>query len=177
MKEYRTSLEFFPFKGRASFCVIFVLSPSDASLQILYHQIGIFYQLESILFIHLLLAQHCGRQVFLCLLMTCAGCNSLGLIELPEEKGSARVDGWKPWHQLLDCQTQLNWSCSSRAPGLGRSVQDGQVLNFSCRRRTSHVLQKWGKFRILLPLIHYLLTLLFYYLLPVKRGGNSALCS
>lgn len=110
-----------------------------------YHWTGIFYQLESILFIHLLLAQHCGRQVFLCLLMTCAGCNSLGLIELPEEKGSVRVDGWKPWHQLLDCQTQQNWSCSSRAPGQGRSVQSGQLLSFPCKRRTSHVLQIWGK--------------------------------
>lgn len=62
----------------------------------------VFCQLESILFIHLLLAQHHGRQVLLRVLVTCAVCNLLGLIELLEEKGGVRPDGWRSYHQLLD---------------------------------------------------------------------------
>lgn len=74
---------------------------------------AVFCWCESILFIHLLLAQHHGCQVFLCLLVTWAGCNSLDLIELPEEKDGTRADGWRPQQWLLGGQTQQNWSCSS----------------------------------------------------------------
>jgi len=126
---------------------------------------AVFCQPESILYVHLLLAQHHGRQVFLHSLVTSGGCNSLGLIEVPKEKGGARVAGWRPLHRLIEGQTQQSWSCSSRAPVRGRSVRCGQVLHFPVQERNFPCASKLGQrgaiLQALLPLIKELLFIIY----------------